>query len=200
MVQVSKSLSCPFCCTRVLRGSRQLARCCLTNRFTIFIGRTGRHEPDKFTLLFLELLPACNSLRLWAQSTLTLLLRQRQRHDSDNDNDNDNDTTTITKRQRQRQRQRQRDSNCNTCASRTWEAWWCLPARLARAATTTAVQLQQNRKCSCSRTWEARPLLFAIYYLCRSVGSPGGRLGVGGGGCLVQVHGNGMMKGGLLSA
>ena len=27
----------------------------------------------------------------------------------------------------------------------------------------------------------------SIYYLCRSVGSPGGRLGVGGGGCLVQV-------------
>ena len=62
-MQVSKSLSCPFCCIRVLRGSRQLARCCLTNRFTIFIGRTGRHEPDKLTLLFLELLPACNSLR-----------------------------------------------------------------------------------------------------------------------------------------
>ena len=62
MMQVSKSLSCPFCCIRVLRGSRQLARCCLTNRFTIFIGRTGRHEPDKLTLLFLELLPACNSL------------------------------------------------------------------------------------------------------------------------------------------
>ena len=97
----------------------------------------------------------------------------------------------IRKRQRQRQRQRQqqRDSNCNcnTRASRTWEAWWCLPARLARAATTTAVQQQQQRKCSCSRTWEARPLLFAIYYLCRSVGSPGGRLGVDGGGCLVRV-------------
>ena len=62
-MQVSKSLSCPFCCIRVLRGSRQLARCCLTNRFSIFIGRTGRHEPDKLTLLFLELLPACNSLK-----------------------------------------------------------------------------------------------------------------------------------------
>ena len=36
-MQVSKSLSCPFCCIRVLRGSRQLARCCLTNLVGIAI-------------------------------------------------------------------------------------------------------------------------------------------------------------------
>ena len=58
----SKPPPCPPSCTSALRGSRQLARCCLANRFTFFIGRAGRHEPDKLTLLFLELLPACNSL------------------------------------------------------------------------------------------------------------------------------------------